>query len=60
MTKEEILIIKVPFMLSHSKEKAWREKFEKEKESGVILLPPGFEVIVAPKDVIFGLESEEV
>lgn len=52
----DILVIKSTALFSPEKLKQLRDSIIAQKDSGVILLPYGFEVIVAPDDVeiIFG------
>lgn len=50
MNKDDILIIKYPFLMKNSQATMLYESILKQKENGVIILPDYCEVVVAPKD----------
>ena len=47
----DVLIVHIPYYMKPERMQYYREKFMKELEEGVILLPLGFSCEVAPKDV---------
>ena len=51
MNKDDILIVKYPFLMSNSQTTHLYESILKQKETGVIILPDCCEVIVVPKDI---------
>ena len=55
----DILIIKSTALYSQEKLKQVRDSIIDQKDNGVILLPYGFEVIVAPDDVEIIMEEKE-
>lgn len=59
MNKDDILVIKYPFMMTQSRIKILSESILKQKETGVIVLPDYCEVVIAPKDVEIKLEEIE-
>lgn len=59
MNKDEILIVKYPFMMSSRQTNQLYESILKQKETGVIVLPDCCEVVIAPKDVEIKTEPHE-
>jgi hypothetical protein len=59
MNKDDILIIKYPFMMTQSRINMLRDGILKQKETGVIVLPDYCEVVIAPKDVEIKVEMED-
>lgn len=59
MTKDEILIVTPPYAITCKKAKEMHDELMKQKESGVIIIPSGWKVITAPKEVIIGVATEE-
>ena len=59
MNKNDILVIKYPFMMTQSRINMLRDGILKQKETGVIVLPDYCEVVIAPKDVEIKVEMEE-
>lgn len=59
----ELLIIKSNILLHQDDRKKWAESIKREKESGVIILPPYFEPLLVPNDIEIKMfepqESEE-
>lgn len=47
----ELLIIKSNILLHQDDRKKWAESIKREKESGVIILPPYFEPLLVPADI---------
>ena len=47
----ELLIIKSNILLHQDDKKKWAESIKREKESGVIILPPYFEPLLVPADI---------
>jgi rRNA maturation endonuclease Nob1 len=58
MDKDEILIIKYPFMMTQSRISMLSQRLLEQKKTGLILLPDYCEVVVAPKDVEIKTEME--
>ena len=55
----DILIIKSTALYSQEKLKQVRDSMIDQKDNGVVLLPYGFEVIVAPDNVEIVVEGKE-
>lgn len=51
MNKDDILIVKYPFLMKNDQATKLYESILKQKENGVIILPDYCEVVIAPKDV---------
>lgn len=51
MNKDEILIVKYPFLMKNDQATKLYESILKQKENGVIILPDYCEVVIAPKDI---------
>lgn len=56
----ELLIIKSNILLHQDDRKKWAESIKREKESGVIILPPYFELLLVPADIEIKMESEDI
>ena len=54
----ELLIIKSDILLHQDDRKKWMESIKREKESGVIILPPYFEPLLVPNDIEISIEQE--
>ncbi len=54
----ELLIIKSDILLHQDDRKTWVEQIKREKESGVIILPPYFEPLLVPNDIEISIEQE--
>ena len=54
----ELLIIKSDILLHQDDRKKWVERIKREKESGVIILPPYFEPLLVPNDIEISIEQE--
>ncbi|MBR7089241.1 MAG: DUF551 domain-containing protein, partial [Lachnospiraceae bacterium] len=54
----ELLIIKSDILLHQDDRKKWTESIKREKESGVIILPPYFEPLLVPNDIEINIEQE--
>lgn len=54
----ELLIIKSNILLHQDERKKWTERIIREKESGVIILPPYFEPLLVPADIEINTEQE--
>jgi hypothetical protein len=50
MNKDDILIVKYPFLMKNDQATKLYESILKQKENGVIILPDYCEVVIAPKD----------
>lgn len=59
MNKDDILVIKYPFLMKNSHATQLYESILKQKENGVIIIPDYCEVVIAPKDVEIKVEMEE-
>lgn len=59
----ELLIIKSDILLHQDDRKKWMESIKREKEDGVIILPPYFELLLVPDNIEIKMvepqESEE-
>jgi hypothetical protein len=51
MNKDDILVIRYPFLMKNSQADQLYMSILKQKENGVIILPDYCEVVTAPKDV---------
>lgn len=58
MNKDEVLIIKSQFPIKPEKADKVYKKLIEQMETGVILIPYGYEVIIAPKDTEIKVEME--
>lgn len=54
----ELLIIKSDLLLRQDDRNKWMESIKREKESGVIILPPYFEPLLVPNDIEISIEQE--
>ena len=54
----QLLIIKSDILLHQDDRKKWMESIKREKESGVIILPPYFEPLLVPADIEINIEQE--
>lgn len=54
----ELLIIKSDILLHQDDRKKWVESIKREKESGVIILPPYFEPLLVPTDIEINIEQK--
>ena len=54
----ELLIIKSDILLHQDDRKKWMESIKREKESGVIILPPYFDPLLVPNDIEISIEQE--
>lgn len=54
----DLLIIKSDILLHQDDRKKWMESIKREKESGVIILPPYFEPLLVPNDIEIKMEYE--
>lgn len=54
----ELLIIKSDIFLHQDDRKKWMESIKREKESGVIILPPYFEPLLVPANIEINIEQE--
>jgi hypothetical protein len=54
----ELLIIKSDILLHQDDRKKWMESIKREKESGVIILPPYFEPLLVPANIEINIEQE--
>ena len=54
----ELLIIKSDILLHQDDRKKWMESIKREKESGVIILPPYFEPLLVPADIEINIEQK--
>lgn len=59
MKNDEILIIKCQIPMKPQKFDTFREQILKQKESGVILLPPYCTVVTKPKDIDIQVEEDK-
>lgn len=50
MNKDDILIVKYPFLMRNDQATKLYESILKQKENGVIIIPDYCEVVIAPKD----------
>lgn len=55
---DELLIIKCNAFLAKDLRKEWADRIKREKENGVIILPPYFEPVVVPNDIEVFIEQE--
>ena len=53
----DLLIIKSDLLLNQDDRKKWMERFKREKEGGVIILPPYFEPLLVPNDIEINIEQ---
>lgn len=54
----ELLIIKSDILLHQDDRKKWMDSIKREKENGVIILPPYFEPLLVPANVEINIEQE--
>ena len=54
----DLLIIKSDIFLHQDDREKWMESIKREKESGVIILPPYFEPLLIPNDIEINIEQE--
>ena len=54
----ELLIIKSDILLHQDDRKKWMDSIKREKENGVIILPPYFTPLLVPNDVEVKIEQE--
>lgn len=54
----ELLIIKSDIFLHQDDRKKWVESIKREREKGVIILPPYFEPLLVPNDIEIIIEQE--
>lgn len=59
MNKDDILIVKYPFLMKNDQATKLRDSILKQKENGVIILPDYCEVVIAPKDTEVKIENDE-
>ena len=57
MNKDDILIIKPQFPLKPETADNIRKKLIEQMETGIILLPFGYDVVIAPKDTEIMIEE---
>ena len=57
MNKDEVLIIKPQFPVKPETADNIRKKLIEQMETGIILLPFGYDVVIAPKDVEIKMED---
>lgn len=57
MTKDDILVIKYPFLMKNADASKLYESLLKQKENGIIIVPDYCEVVIAPKDVEIKMEE---
>lgn len=57
MNKDDILIIKYPFLMKNDQATKLYESILKQKENGVIILPDYCEVVIAQKDAEIKTET---
>lgn len=60
MVDENLLIIKVNVMLRGDKLQEIRELIMKQKETGLIILPPFCEAVVVPKDTEIKIKERKI
>lgn len=58
MNKDDILIVKYPFLMKNDQATKLYESILKQKENGVIILPDYCEVVIAPKDTEIKTETQ--
>jgi hypothetical protein len=58
MNKDEILILKPLFPVKEKVAHDVREMVFKQMEEGIVLLPFGYEVVIAPKDTEIKIETQ--
>lgn len=58
MNKDDILIVKYPFLMKNDQATKLYDSILKQKENGVIILPDYCEVVVAPKDTEIKMETQ--
>ena len=51
MNKDDILIVKYPFLMKNVDASKLYESLLKQKETGIIIIPDYCEVVIAPKDI---------
>ena len=54
----QLLIIKSDILLHQDERRKWMESIKREKENGVIILPPYFEPLLVPNDIEISIEEE--
>ena len=59
MNKDDVLIVKYPFMMGKGMSKYLHDDILKQKETGVIVIPDYCEVVMAPKDVEIKTEQHD-
>lgn len=59
MNKDDILILKPLFPVKPKAAHDIREMVFKQMEEGIVLLPFGYEVVIAPKDTEIKMENDE-
>lgn len=57
--KDDILIVKYPFLMKSDQVNQLYESILKQKETGAIVLPDICEVVIAPKDAEIKIEKHE-
>lgn len=60
MVDENLLIIKVNVMLRGDRLQEIRELIMKQRETGLIILPPFCEAVVVPKDIEIKIEERKI
>ena len=58
MNKDEILIVKYPFLMKNDQATKLYESILKQRENGVIILPDYCDVVIAPKDTEIKTETQ--
>lgn len=51
MARDDILVIRAPYLMKKEARQEAYDKILKQMESGLVLLPAGFSVALCPKDV---------
>lgn len=59
MNKNDILIVKYPFLMKNDQATKLYESILKQRENGVIIIPDYCEVVIAPKDIEIQTEPHE-
>lgn len=59
MNKDDILVVKYPFLMKNTQANQLYESILKQRENGVIIIPDYCEVVIAPKDVEIKMENHE-
>ena len=57
MNKDDILIVKYPFLMKRDQVTEQYNSILKQKKNGVIFIPDCCEVVIAPKDVEIKIEE---